>query len=128
MGAVAEGLVVGTFASAQIDGAGYLRHEAVRLQARALVRSVAEWLFGGSPAGAPEVCLPRLERHLIGALLGTDRLLRHVFTPLPWTTACGGGLRRRLAWRRPPRSGLAGAQMAPTARQVTLSVCLSTMV
>ena len=55
MGAVAEGLVVGALAAAQVEGARAFRHEAVRLQGRGLVRAVAEGLLGRAPACAPEI-------------------------------------------------------------------------
>src|SRR5262245_31226799 len=86
VGAVAERLVVGALATAQIEGAGAFGHEAVRLQCGDLVRAVAERLLGRASAAAPEVGLPGLERDLVGALLSADRLVRHVL-PSP-----GGGV------------------------------------
>src|SRR5262245_22534939 len=81
MGAVAEGPIVGALAPAQIERAGGLSNEAVRLKTCGLVGAIAEGLLGGAAAGAPEVCLSRLEGHLIGALLGANRFVGHRSSP-----------------------------------------------
>src|SRR5262245_22468613 len=75
--AVAERLVIGALAAAKVEGARRFGDEAVRLKARDLVRAVAERLLGRASAGAPEIGPARFERHLVGTLLGTDRLVRH---------------------------------------------------
>src|SRR5215208_4609808 len=55
VGAVAERPVVRALAAAQVDGFRGLGDEAVVLQGRRLVRSIAERLLGRAPARAPEI-------------------------------------------------------------------------
>src|SRR5262245_25162005 len=77
VGAVAIGPVVGALAAAQVEGAGRLGDETVRLEARRLVRAVAERLLRRAPTNAPGIGFARLQRHLIRPLLGADRLVGH---------------------------------------------------
>src|SRR5437016_2641005 len=82
MRAVTERLVVRAFAAAQVERARAVRHEAVRLQGRRLVRAIAEGLLRRAPARAPEIRFPGLQRHLVRALLGAERLVGHLATSL----------------------------------------------
>src|SRR5262245_37339416 len=49
----------------------------MRLQARALMGAVAEWLLRRAPASTPEVSLAGLERDLVGPLLCADWVVGH---------------------------------------------------
>lgn len=76
--AVAERLIVGGLAAAQIEYATSVGHEAQWLQARILVGAVAERLLRRATAPAIEVGLSFLEVDLIGTFLGDYWIVSHL--------------------------------------------------
>ena len=82
MRSVAERLVVGLLAAADVEGAGVIDDEAQGLDAGAVVRAVAEGLLLGASAAALEVRLSFRQLDLVGARLRDDRLFRHARSPL----------------------------------------------
>jgi hypothetical protein len=108
MCAVAERLVVGALAAAQVERAGVIDDEAQGLDAGAVVRPVAERLLLRASAATIEVRFALGELDLIGPLLGDDRFVpifdvNNVFQEqgsLTWTRGAhnikmGAGLIRR---------------------------------
>src|SRR5262249_38547303 len=97
VGAVAVGSVVGSLAAAKVDRTAAGGNKAQRLQAGLFVGAIAERLFLRAPAGTPPVRPAFPKFHLIGPLLGAERLVGH--PPLDqadWRCWHGDGFRQRV--------------------------------
>lgn len=79
---ICERLVVCRLAAAEVEGAARLCREALGGEAGALVRAIAIRLLLGFAACAPKVGFARLQRDLVRALLGANRLIGHRVFPL----------------------------------------------
>src|SRR5262245_12305360 len=77
VGPVAVGPVIAPLAAAEVDRAAGGGDEAERLVARRLVGAVAEGLLLRAPTATPQVGFAFYKLHLVGPLLGADRLVGH---------------------------------------------------